>query len=769
MDVERRMEMKLRSLLFVAFVFIVLCGAVWRLSFEKSGLIYYPESGAELVALSAKIDSNGYPATAKLINIGSGVSTPYYISSGATLSDLMTLEFENGAMLVPDSGVTIFVYSADNIICTETQTIKSGAGELHFTSGEGMITIMNYGGVNDGVTTGQNIAIDQAFNSGCLDILINEGSFLINTPTIIRNDTVTVRGIGDGSVIKWDADYSGTTSGTVGGVTGWTGYTSGRPGIINVAGDGCIIKDLFIDQNFRGTGIAEGAVTEGDERIHGIALGGNAFGVTNKGEDCLVENVFVYDIFGDGIYDFGESSDRARITHNKIWTTSYVQDWGTVSGGRQCISINGDGWEVSHNKIQEALDDAITAQQSSNFSIESNYVTTTGGRVLCNESANGKIINNTIIAVDDASSLIYLSHSVQGSVYTPSDGILVDGNTMYVVAGKDVGQAIDYFGGGYNVTIQNNTMETIDEAGVGIQVRDRIGTGFQAPFEHLNGVSIGGGNLVIKNNTINGFSTGLNTSSLSKIGGTAQAGGNTTITLEAGSAVTDQFYIYYTVMAFTSGTTKAPEYREITDYDGTTKIATIDSAWNNNPTASTEYTMSSLGYATYDENHFIDCGRGFNVTWPYSSIGLNYYSSGVTPTTDNRDYKEYFKTSGVKREFFVVSGIADFSAWYYTHWNGGSRRWLTFDDKWVISIRGAFDLPPDQDLDFSLLNVTTSDTYLTGTIDASENLTEFSFGPFYVPESNEERLTVRIKDDSAANTAEVSGSIMIEYVDWSRK
>jgi len=107
----------------MVFVFIVFCGAVWRLSFEKSGLIYYPASGAELISLSAKIEADGNPATAKLTNMGSGVSTPYYITSGVTFSDLITIEFENGAQL---SGVTPILPPPANIIAGKHQKIFDG-------------------------------------------------------------------------------------------------------------------------------------------------------------------------------------------------------------------------------------------------------------------------------------------------------------------------------------------------------------------------------------------------------------------------------------------------------------------------------------------------------------------------------------------------------------------------------------------------------------------------------------------------------------------
>lgn len=69
--------------------------------------------------------------------------------------------------------------------------------------------------------------------------------------------------------------------------------------------------------------------------------------------------------------------------------------------------------------------------------------------------------------------------------------------------------------------------------------------------------------------------------------GTAQAGGSTTITLESGESSADDFYNGSVILL--TGGTGASQYRQITDYNGTTKVATVDSAWGTNPDSSTTY------------------------------------------------------------------------------------------------------------------------------------------------------------------------------------
>jgi hypothetical protein len=77
--------------------------------------------------------------------------------------------------------------------------------------------------------------------------------------------------------------------------------------------------------------------------------------------------------------------------------------------------------------------------------------------------------------------------------------------------------------------------------------------------------------------------------SLTDASGTAQAGGATTITLASGASSVDDFYNNnITVMAV--GGTGAGQARCITDYVGSTRVATV-STWVTNPDATTQYVL----------------------------------------------------------------------------------------------------------------------------------------------------------------------------------
>jgi hypothetical protein len=65
---------------------------------------------------------------------------------------------------------------------------------------------------------------------------------------------------------------------------------------------------------------------------------------------------------------------------------------------------------------------------------------------------------------------------------------------------------------------------------------------------------------------------------------TAQAGASTTITLDAGASAEDGAYVGYAVIA-------GGQKRYITAYNGTTKVATVNTAWDSNPDSSTQFRL----------------------------------------------------------------------------------------------------------------------------------------------------------------------------------
>lgn len=85
---------------------------------------------------------------------------------------------------------------------------------------------------------------------------------------------------------------------------------------------------------------------------------------------------------------------------------------------------------------------------------------------------------------------------------------------------------------------------------------------------------------------------GIDVASPSVQSGTAQAGAASTITLTTGASATDDYYNGMKVRL--DGGTGDGQIRSIIDYDGTTKVATVDSDWDTNPDATSTYNVKSI-------------------------------------------------------------------------------------------------------------------------------------------------------------------------------
>jgi len=125
--------------------------------------------------------------------------------------------------------------------------------------------------------------------------------------------------------------------------------------------------------------------------------------------------------------------------------------------------------------------------------------------------------------------------------------------------------------------------------------------------------------------------------------GNVQAGASTTITLASSASATDDIYNNYTI-TITSGT-GAGQSKTITDYVGTTKVATV-SAWTTNPDATSVYSINyytesntSVGFAS--NSFYINYANGlitFNSTENGNTVLASYMGRGIIQYPSERIY-----------------------------------------------------------------------------------------------------------------------------------
>lgn len=138
---------------------------------------------------------------------------------------------------------------------------------------------------------------------------------------------------------------------------------------------------------------------------------------------------------------------------------------------------------------------------------------------------------------------------------------------------------------------------------------------------------------------------------------TAQAGGASTITLAAASSTANNYYNQQYV-SLISGTGSG-QIKRITGYDGSTQVATVDSAWATQPDNTTNYTVTASSNA-YVQNPLTGTRRYFKMTFggerrPHHIrlVGLGFMSvvvdsSGtIQPIAKKQKNKIFFVTDSL--------------------------------------------------------------------------------------------------------------------------
>lgn len=105
--------------------------------------------------------------------------------------------------------------------------------------------------------------------------------------------------------------------------------------------------------------------------------------------------------------------------------------------------------------------------------------------------------------------------------------------------------------------------------------------------------------------------------------GTAQAGAATSITLAAGASATNGLYDPGIILL--TGGTGAGQARNILDYVGATKVATVDKAWRTNPDSTTTYVVQPGAYSPSVNEGIAQAGAATTIT-------LNSGASAVDST-----------------------------------------------------------------------------------------------------------------------------------------
>ena len=248
--------------------------------------------------------------------------------------------------------------------------------------------------------------------------------------------------------------------------------------------------------------------------------------------------------------------------------------------------------------------------------------------------------------------------------------------------------------------------------------------------------------------------------------GTAQSGGASTITLSASTSSVDQFWTGYQI--YIEGGTGSGQSRTISNYVGSTKVATVSTAWSTQPDNTSTYHIGSAAvhYCNY-------VGNGASGSASLKSVNVYYETSTRTsvlglygPTMaqctlmspSKRGYASVLSVS-VPSSFIVIDFLGDYTPFtrtlsleFASSLQGVPRASLTSPEGNQINVRnnndtglgylGADSFLPGGDYNHRL-------TYGTGT---PEGVVTASAGSLYTNWSGGAGTTLYVKESGTGNT-----------------
>jgi hypothetical protein len=152
--------------------------------------------------------------------------------------------------------------------------------------------------------------------------------------------------------------------------------------------------------------------------------------------------------------------------------------------------------------------------------------------------------------------------------------------------------------------------------------------------------------------------------------GTAQAGGATSITLDAGASATNNLYNNETI--FIRSGTGAGQSNIITGYVGSTKVATVNNTWATNPDSTSVFSILSIGpfNANTVQSTNVVQWNGTNVSSP-ATAGIpdvnvknmnNVAATSITTINANQGTTQPVNFSGTGSSAFIKSDTEQLNA-----------------------------------------------------------------------------------------------------------
>jgi hypothetical protein len=231
------------------------------------------------------------------------------------------------------------------------------------------------------------------------------------------------------------------------------------------------------------------------------------------------------------------------------------------------------------------------------------------------------------------------------------------------------------------------------------------------------------------------------TSDYTAVTGTAQAGAASTITLAAGASATDDEYNNLYILI--TGGTGSGQTRLITDYVGSTKIATVDSAWDAQPDATSTYSIQSFSESLLNQYINITPQGRVRVVEYVSATSIKAISEVPLFDDSQIDEGNWEVESGYEDTWSVTRGWPRAAVFYEgrLYFGGASSRPSTI---WGSRVGQFFNFDPGESFDDAALEATLDTGRFNAVVDmyAGRNLQIFTTGAeFYIPQTLGDPIT----------------------------
>ena len=331
---------------------------------------------------------------------------------------------------------------------------------------------------------------------------------------------------------------------------------------------------------------------------------------------------------------------NCRFEGNDTGGLSVQTGAGTINRVRvvNCSAEDNTGYGFNFTLTDSVVVSNCTAHNNGTFGfgvLSCNPITISG----CTSTSNGtrgfSVVNSPTAQVIGCSA----SHNSGSGFVNLSDNYITDGGAVFSACSSDYnsdrGIHVSF---GYGASIIGCNVSKNWNDGINLASSSGCTVSGNTVVENGRSSDLNGDNIILETSHANNVNNNTVRQSWRFLHGTAAAGASTTITLPATGHPNDDFYNGYTVRILSG--TGSGQSKTISDYNGTTKVATVSSSWGTNPDGTSVFEIAAAVRPRYGIRINGDCVDNKvtdnDLYYGGANGGLSDAGSGTVTSSGNR-------------------------------------------------------------------------------------------------------------------------------------